>query len=250
MENKIKVSVVSYLNSKPFVHGLQQSTELPDIELALDTPAICAQKLITGHADIGLVPVASIPKISDAEIVTEYCISSNGEVASVLLLSEVPLKNIESVLLDYQSMTSVTLVKVLSKELWNISPQWHPSTPGFEQTIAGTQAAVVIGDRALEIKSKFRYVYDLSLEWKKLTGLPFVFACWIANKKLPEAFIQRFSSALKSGVATIENLAVELQDKYPASFHVKEYLTKSIEYNFTEDKRKALHLFLEKVKTL
>jgi len=223
---------------------------LKEMELSLDMPADCARKLMSGVADVGLVPAASIPKIPNAQIITDYCISSDGEVASVLLLSDVPLENIESIMLDYQSMTSVTLVKILAKELWSISPEWLPSSPGFEQTIHGNQAAVVIGDRALEIKSKFRYVHDLSAEWKKLTGLPFVFACWVANKELPENFIEHFSSALKSGVDRTQNLAEDIQANYPSTFHVKEYLTKSIEYNFTDKKRKSLELFLEKIKTL
>lgn len=223
---------------------------LNEMELSLDIPADCAQKLMSGAADIGLVPAASIPKIPNAQIITDYCISSDGEVASVLLLSDVPLENIQSIMLDYQSMTSVTLVKILAKELWNISPEWLSSSPGFEQTIHGTKAAVVIGDRALEIKNKFKFAYDLSAEWKKLTGLPFVFACWVANKELPETFIQHFSSALKSGVDQTQNLAEEIQANYPSTFHIREYLTKSIEYNLTDDKRKALNLFLEKIKSL
>lgn len=223
---------------------------LNEMELSLDIPADCAQKLMSGAADIGLVPAASIPKIPNAQIITDYCISSDGEVASVLLLSDVPLENIQSIMLDYQSMTSVTLVKILAKELWNISPEWLSSAPGFEQTIHGTKAAVVIGDRALEIKNKFKFAYDLSAEWKKLTGLPFVFACWVANKELPETFIQHFSSALKSGVDQTQNLAEEIQANYPSTFHIREYLTKSIEYNLTDDKRKALNLFLEKIKSL
>lgn len=223
---------------------------LNEMELSLDMPADCARKLMSGSADVGLVPAASITKIPNAQIITDYCISSDGEVASVLLLSDAPLESIESIMLDYQSMTSVTLVKILAKELWNISPKWLPSSPGFEQTIHRKQAAVVIGDRALEIKSKFKYVYDLSAEWKKLTGLPFVFACWVSNKELPETFVQHFSSALKSGIDQTQSLAEELQASYPSTFHVKEYLTKSIEYNFSDKKRKALELFLEKIKTL
>lgn len=223
---------------------------LNEMELSLDMPADCGQKLMSGVADVGLVPAASIPKIPNARIITDYCISSDGEVASVLLLSDVPLENIQSIMLDYQSMTSVTLVKILAKELWNISPEWLSSAPGFEQTIHGTKAAVVIGDRAMEIKNKFKFAYDLSTEWKKLTGLPFVFACWVANKELPETFIQHFSSALKSGVDQTQNLAEEIQANYPSTFHIREYLTKSIEYNLTDDKRKALNLFLEKIKSL
>ena len=195
--HKIKVSAVSYLNSKPFIYGLQHSEILNNIDLQLDIPSDCAQKLMDGKVDLGLIPVAVIPKLKEHYIITDYCIGAEGKVASVMLYSNVPLDEIKTVLLDYQSRTSVTLVKVLAKYFWNISPVWENSTVNFENTFAGNTAAVIIGDRTFGLENKYAYAYDLAEEWQKFTHLPFVFACWVANKKLPDDFISQFNNALQ-----------------------------------------------------
>ena len=114
---KIKVGAVSYLNTKPLLYGIRRSDELmQQIELIEEYPSKIADKLISGMIDIGLVPVSIIPKLDEAHIVTDFCIGANGDVASVCLFSEVPLIEIKTVLLDYQSCTSVALIKILLKE--------------------------------------------------------------------------------------------------------------------------------------
>ncbi|MEP7264588.1 MAG: MqnA/MqnD/SBP family protein, partial [Bacteroidota bacterium] len=85
LEEKVKVSVVSYLNSKPFAFGIENSTLRNQMEVTYDNPAKCAQRLIDGDADVGLVPVAVIPFIKNAEIISDYCIAAEGKVESVLL---------------------------------------------------------------------------------------------------------------------------------------------------------------------
>src|SRR5438067_2507499 len=103
---KVKVSVVNYLNSKPFVYGLQNSFVINEIELHLDVPSLCADKLINNEVDIGLIPVIAIPKIPGANIISPYCIAAEGEVGSVLLVSKCPVEKIETVLTDPQSRVS------------------------------------------------------------------------------------------------------------------------------------------------
>ncbi len=242
---KIKISVVSYLNSKPFIYGLEHSGILNEIDLQLDIPSVCAQKLIDGKVDLGLIPVAVIPKLSEKFIVSDYCIGAEGKVASVMLYSEVPLHQIKTILLDYQSRTSVTLVKVLAKEYWKINPQWAATETDFENSVSGNVAAVIIGDRTFGLENKYAYAYDLSEEWEKFTQLPFVFACWVANKKLSEQFIACFNQALKYGLNHRHLLIEELNSKknYPTDIGV--YLTQSIKYNFDDRKKTALELFMK-----
>src|SRR5262245_24497557 len=121
---KIKVSAVSYLNSKPFIYGLEHSEVKNEIDLQLDVPSTCAAKLFEDKVDLGLVPVAVLPDLDEYHIITDYCIGADGEVGSVLLLSEVPLNEIKTILLDYQSMTSVVLVQILADKFWKIQPSW------------------------------------------------------------------------------------------------------------------------------
>ena len=176
----IRISAVNYLNATPFIHGINNSEYLKKhkIELSLDMPSICAEKLINGDVDIGLIPIATIPEITNGSIISKYCIGANGKVGSVLLLSEVPLESITKIHLDYQSRTSITLIKLIYHKWLNTSPLWVESEPGYEKQIKGTTGGIVIGDRALQIKDNYKFSYDLSELWKHYTNLPFVFACW------------------------------------------------------------------------
>ena len=218
-----------------------------EIELSLDTPFVCAEKLLNEKADIGLVPVAIIPELQESHIISDFCIGADGTVETVLLLSDVPLEKINCVLLDYQSRTSVLLLKILAEKFWKISPQRINTEIDFEKNIKDKTAGLVIGDRTFALKKKFRYVYDLAEEWKIFTGLPFVFACWVSNKKLDKDFISRFNSALESGIKNIPLVA----SQYPSNgFDALDYLTKKVSYDFDERKKQAMKYFLQLVQEL
>lgn len=238
----IKISCVSYLNSQPFIYGLKNNSIINEIELSLDIPSVCAEKLLSGKVDIGLVPVAIIPELKESHIISDYCIGADGKVETVLLLSDVPLEKIETIILDYQSRTSVLLVKVLADRFWKISPQWTDGENNFEKKISGTTAGLVIGDRTFTMKSKFKHVYDLAEEWKKFTSLPFAFACWVSNKKIPSDFISHFNNALESGLKNIPTVA----SQYPSNgFSALDYLTKKVSFSLDAKKKEAMKLFLE-----
>ena len=134
----LKISAVSYLNTVPFIHGLKQSVLIHSIGLQLDYPSICADKLINGIVDLALVPVAVIPKLLQAHIISDYCIGANGAVDTVCLYSDVPITEIESIALDYQSRTSVALLKILLKEYWQLNPELKKADVGFEENIKGS----------------------------------------------------------------------------------------------------------------
>lgn len=244
----LRISAVSYLNTRPFLHGLHQAA-LPGVEITVDIPAECARKLRSGEADLGLVPVATIPALPEAHILPHWCIGAEGAVESVMLYSEVPLHEIETVLLDYQSRTSVNLARVLAAEHWHISPRWQAAQPGFETQIKGTTAGVVIGDRTFSLNQTHRYEYDLAAEWKALTGLPFVFAAWVSTKPLDAEFIARFSAALQLGMEQMDQVIDAARNDYPG-FDIAHYLTTCISYPFTEQKQQALEIFLHKLAAL
>jgi chorismate dehydratase len=241
--DKIKISAVSYLNSKPFVYGLVHSQLLENIDLSLDIPSLCASKLKEKIVDIGLVPTAAIPEIEGANIITDYCISASGKVRTVVLASEVPLNQITTIILDYQSRTSVRLVKILANNYWKIFPKWKEGGADFiNNEIGGTTAGVVIGDRVFTIEEKFPYIYDLGEAWKEMTGLDFVFACWVANKPIDKEFIEEFSKVLESGISHIPEVIEEYRQLYP-TYQLDGYFHENIFYVFDESKRKGLELF-------
>ena len=242
--DKIRISAISYLNSIPFVYGLEKSSLLSQIELSLDIPSECANKLLNNQVDLGLVPVAIIPQLNFSEIISPYCIGANGPVETVCLFSQVPLNEIEEIQLDFHSKTSVQLVQLLSKKYWNISPKFNHAKEGFENDLITKQAGVIIGDRAYQYRSQFKYVYDLPEEWKKHTGLPFVFACWIANKPLSEPFKQSFVEALNFGMKRLDLSLEEIGMNFPSSINQKRYLTEVISYDLNDEKKHALDRFL------
>jgi chorismate dehydratase len=240
------VGAVSYLNTKPLIYGFEKGTIKDKVELTIDYPAKIATALLNDEIDIGLIPIAVIPELKKHYIIGNHCISSEGEVASVCLFSEVPLAEIKTVLLDYQSRTSVRLAQILMKEFWKINPLLQKADENFRNEIKGTTAAVVIGDRALEQRKLSAYQYDLGLAWKEYTGLPFVFAAWVSNKPLSEEFIVAFDKANEEGLKNID--AVVALNPYPV-FDLKKYYTDHIKFKLDSTKRQAIALFLSKLKT-
>jgi len=242
VNKKVKVGAVSYLNTKPLIYGFEKGMMKDAIELLIDHPGNIANALLDGKIDIGLVPVAIIPQLKSHFIIADYCISADGEVASVCLFSEVPLNQIKTVLLDYQSRTSVMLVQYLFKHYWKLNPTFIAADNNFISQINGTTAAVIIGDRAFEMRKTATYCYDLSLAWKNCTGLPFVFAAWVSRRAFSKQFMDDFNKANHYGLMHIDEVVNE--NPYNA-FDLNQYYTKYISYSFDEAKKAGLQLFLD-----
>ena len=245
---KIRVGIVNYLNTKPLIYGLQRPPVSEVIELTGDYPAKVAEMLQKGEIDVGLIPVAVIPQLPSYHIVGDYCIGTEGEIASVALFSEVPMNEIKKVYLDYQSRTSVALLKFLMKEYWGISPVIvHADNEDYLQELTGTTAGLVIGDRALRQRKLSTFIYDLGSEWRKITWLPFVFAAWVSIKKLPEEFIRMFNVANAMGLDRIDEIA--LANPY-SLYDLKKYYTLHLSYHMDNRKRKGMEKFLEVIRDL
>lgn len=243
----IKISAVSYLNTKPLLYGLFQKGIDEMVDLSLDIPAVGAQKLVDGEVDLGLVPVAIIPKLQTPHIISNYCIGTEGEVNTVAIFSERPLRELTHIYLDHHSRTSAALTQILLKEYWQLPMTFLQAEEGYIDDIQGTTGALVIGDRTIGLTSNYKY--DLGTAWKAHTGLPFVFAAWVSNKPLPEDFIKVFNDALAYGMSKINQLMYLVQSPHP-SFSVFDYYTKNISYEMDAAKKEALTLFLSKVQQL
>jgi chorismate dehydratase len=223
---------------------MEQSPFCDSIHLMKSYPAQIAQDLLDDTIDIGLVPVAIMPLLSNPQIVSKYVIGTEGEVASVALFSQVPMDQIEKVYLDYQSRTSVQLAKVLLAQYWNKEVEFLIATEGYINEISGTTAGVIIGDRALASLNRFEHVYDLGLAWKQYSGLPFVFAAWVANKPIPAAFMEAFEAANGYGLAHLEEV-ITLIPAAEQVYDLHKYYTENISYAFTAEKKKGLDSFLK-----
>ncbi|MEZ4961496.1 MAG: menaquinone biosynthesis protein [Saprospiraceae bacterium] len=240
----LKVTAVSYLNTKPFLYGLFKSGLNEEIDLQLDIPSDGARRLASGEADLGLVPVAVIPELATPHIISDYCIGTVGTVKTVCIFSECPLEEMTHLYLDHHSRTSVELVQLLLKDHWRQSTKLLQATEGFEAKIGGTTGALIIGDRAIGKDLAYPFVYDLGEAWQQFTGLPFVFAAWVSNRPLDPAFVQRFNAALQMGLDHIPQLMYILPSPQPG-FDLQRYFTENISYQLDRDKKRALKLFLQ-----
>ena len=243
--NKIRLSAVSYLNTKPFLYGIFKHKVSLDLDIQLDIPSICASKLESGEADIALMPVAVIPMLNNPKIVTDYCIATEGRVRTVCLFGDRPIEEWDSVYLDFHSRTSVQLTKILLRDYWKLTPELISAEEGFIEKIGGKKGGLVIGDRTFPLHNRFPYIYDLGEAWMNHHGLPFVFAAWVAGKKLPADFLGAFNDALAIGLDSIPQLVSLMPDEY-AHFDLSNYFTENISYEWNEPKMDALQLFLSK----
>ena len=237
------------MNTRPLLKGLTQLALTGEILLTENYPAQIAEDLMVGKVDIGLVPVAILPRLPQATIIGSHCIATAGSVASVCLFSEQPIETLDTIFLDYQSRTSVQLLRILLRDHWKKEVRFLPSSSSaYIDEIRGGSGGLIIGDRALNAHNRFNYKYDLGQAWHQMTGLPFVFAAWVAVVPLQEGFIKRFVDANELGMLSLAELASENAGK--VSYDLHHYFTQNIDYRLTEDKRKALHQFLSLCSTL
>jgi len=244
MKDKIKISAVSYLNSKPFLYGLFKHDMDKEVELSLDIPSECARKLVSGEVDLGLVPVAVIPQLKESHIISDFCIGADGKVKTVSIFVMRPIEELTHLYLDYQSRTSVALAKLLLKDYWKQSPTLLEANSQYIEQVKDTTGGVIIGDRTIGLEDRFPYVYDLSEAWTAWTGLPFVFAAWVANKALPTSFISKFDAALADRINCIDQVAHLFQSSH-LHFDVLEYYQKYISYPLDEAKKAGMKRFLD-----
>lgn len=240
----VRVAAISYLNTLPFVYGLEHSSVRSQIELIRCTPSESAERLHSNEIDLAITPVAEVIERDDYYVVSDYCIGAEGAVASVLLCGNTPLREVKKIYLDSESKTSALLTKVLCREFWKISPEFLPFKYSGDESIEGDKTYLLIGDKAMKHSPRFDFCYDLAFEWREFTGEPFVFALWTSNKRLDESFVREFNEAMKYGVEHISDCVVEGSKDFSKEYIIS-YLKNNISYNLTESKKSALRGFAE-----
>ncbi|OJZ14431.1 menaquinone biosynthesis protein [Sphingobacterium sp. 40-24] len=240
--NKIRVSAVSYTNTYPFLNGIRKSKVMEQIDLSVDYPSACAQKVIDDQADIGIIPTAALLSLPEYYINTDFCIGTEGAVDSVFIFANKPIEEVKTLRLDKQSRTSNGLARVLIKNYWKKDVELIA-----DESIE-PDAYVLIGDRTFGKKNAVPYVYDLGEEWFNFTGLPFAFALWVSNKKLPDSFVEEFNEALAYGVEHATDVIAGLPEF--EDFDYTKYLTEHLNFHLTAKKREAVQLYLRYLKEL
>jgi chorismate dehydratase len=240
-----RVQGVKYLNAWPPLYGLMLGREPERLRMA--APSALAQRLLAREADLALAPVATLA-LGAFEVAPGICLGADGEVTSVLIVGECPLEDMELLLLDTASATSVVLARLLAAELRAGRPLAGEAGDRVRMArdVGGRTGAVVIGDHALALRRRYPYALDLGEAWKRWTGLPFVFAAWIAQPGVIDARVAHMlHDSLAHGLAARREIAhfwAAQEGGDPAFF--EHYLTHHMHYVLNERFEAGLREFL------
>jgi chorismate dehydratase len=238
---KFKIATVKYLNALPFTLGLKALESQYNFELIEQTPSECTNLLRKDLVDLALIPVGSLTDFDSLILLSDYCIACDGEVRTVKLFSNYPVAELDQIILDTSSRSSNLLIQILCKELWGAKKTvFHFAQDEIKNLKTGY---LYIGDKVFELENGFTYEYDLGKEWKRLTGLPFVFAVWTSRKEIPQPFIESLNQAFQDGLRNFpEYLKTqkELSKEKMAS-----YFKDNIEYKMTQRHKLGMQNFFE-----
>lgn len=183
----VSIVGVRFLNARPLLAGLE--ADIPatfPYRFEAAEPSVCADRLAAGDACAGLVPVAALPMNPEVRAVPSLGVAARHEVHSVLLVSRVPLERVHSLAAHSASRTSIVLARLLLAERWGARPRVVSRRPPLAGMLEGVDAAVIIGDPALEIHGRTGFIeVDLAGAWVEWSGLPFVFAIWAVGPVAP-----------------------------------------------------------------
>lgn len=192
----LRISAISYLNTAPLMWDFEHSEAGRDFDISYTLPSACARALQAGMADIGIIPAAAYAQVPGLMLLPGVAIASRRPVRSILLVSRVPVDQIRTVALDTSSMTSVALTKILFEKWLGGGRTFTSMDPNVEKMLAQHNAALVIGDPALQIDRSRYLTLDLAEEWIRHTGKPFVFAFWAVRQNALQEDAQYGEDAL------------------------------------------------------
>ncbi len=243
---QMQIGAVSYLNSRPLIEGLEGL--LPSANLVLDYPSRLADALSNGQLDVALIPSIEYFRRPGYEVISDACVAARGEVLSVKLYCRVHPGQIRTLALDEGSRTSAALTKVILAERYGVIPKTEPLRMESTTTDSSADAVLLIGDRAMHSpEESFTEVMDLGQFWYDWTGLPFVFAMWVARREVnTEGVDEALSHARDLGIANVADIAREEAPRLGISETLAHtYLTRNLHYHLTSAERSGLKLFSE-----
>jgi chorismate dehydratase len=251
----IRVGAVSYLNTKPLIFEFESFLK-ETAALSVDLPSRLADRMAADELDIALVPCIEYFRHPDWQIVSNACIGCFGPVWSVKVLFRCPPADVRTLSLDEGSRTSAALTQILLAERFDIRPETKILDMDENYEEVASDAVLVIGDRAMHdsmitIDNGFVAEWDLGQEWKDHTGLPFVFAMWVARRDISAAVVRGLESCRDAGLAAIEKLS----EKHAADYHLTQlecqrYLGQHLNYHLDEASRQAMELYRKKASRL
>jgi chorismate dehydratase len=243
----IRISVVDYVNAWPLTWGFLRGA-VEHVEILTDTPAACAARLARGEAEAGLIPSVEAARIPGLRLVRGVGIAAREKVRSVILVSARPLEEegtkVRTVALDVSSRSSSTMARILFRDLLGPEPEFHDAVPDLPEMLRHHDAALLIGDPALTARLSGLHVLDLAEAWRRLTGLPFVFAVWAVRPSVaPEPFLWSRDYAGRHAGEIVE--AAVRRTGLPAEA-VREYLGVNLHHDLDASDEKGLAEFFRR----
>ena len=249
----LRVSAISFLNTAPLMWDFEQGETARELaahfDLSYTVPSQCAEQLRAGTADIGIIPVAAYTMIPDLVVVPDVAIAAKNAVRSILLISKVPVDKIRNVATDDSSRTSAALVEIFLRKFVGVAPGFSRQEPVLKEMLKWHDAALLIGDPALQASTEGYYVYDLAEQWRHWTGRPFVFAFWAVRKAAlaehPAVDITRvFQTSRDHGLGNIPEIVSAWAPRLglPEKL-VADYLAENVDYSLDRENLEGLRLF-------
>ena len=246
MANKTRLNAVSYLNTRPLTYGLEHGGLEHGFEILYDTPSVCARQVRTGEASAGVIPSIEYARgPAPYAIVPGVSIASDGPVGSIFLFHRVPVDRIRTVAMDASSRTSVALVRIVLEERYGLAFDSVDHPPDVAAMLEAADAALVIGDPALESTDRPEPRMDLGEAWRELTGLPFVYAFWAGKEDgLTPGEVELLIESKTLGMAALDEIAASHARNRgrPPAFYAS-YLRDNLVYGLGERERRGLMEF-------
>ena len=250
----LRISAISFLNTAPLMWDFEHGEAARDFAIEYTIPSACAAALAANQADIGIIPAVTYAEIPGLVILPNIAIAAQDFVRSILLVSKKPIEQVETVATDTSSRTSVALLQVLFAKFFGGPRQLTPHAPQLDLMLHSHDAALLIGDAALEITvGKEYFVYDLAHLWHERTGQPFVFAFWAVRlDSLDRAprdldLVKVFQQSRDHGLepANLRVIAQQWSSKLKLSeADILTYLTENVHYYLDRQNHAGLQLFL------
>lgn len=240
--SRVRIGAVSFLNTRPLVHGLQSCAEYA---LSFDTPGNLAERLRLGEIDAGLIPTVEHLRGTGESYVPGIGIASDGPVRTVKLYSRVPFDAIRDVAVDGRSRTSVALLRILLSEKHGVTPDFYSHRVDLREMLKTHEAALVIGDAAFPDQGA-PHIWDLGQGWKELTGLPFVYAVWTVNEGVDRAWLATLlRDSLAAGLSHLEDIAVQAVGSVPGedAKSLLHYLRENLHYVLGDRELQGIQTF-------
>jgi len=247
MRNPWRIGCVPYLNAKPLIAWFHSIDCDVETEVIYAVPSELACQLRAERLDVALVSTFELFRTPGLTLIPHISIAADGPVKSVRLFSCVPFRNIKRVAMDTSSLTSVALAKILLRERYGIEPEYVPHAPNLDAMLAEYDAGLIIGDIKL-FDTPASYILDLGAAWKEWTGLPFVYAAWLARKNADSARLTDVLTRAKEwGTARVEILSEEWAACLNLPLErVRDYFQNVMQYDLDPRKWEALLLFQRK----